>query len=204
MPLLAVVEELEVIEELGARRGPRGPRRGVDELDLQRREEALGDGVVPSIAPAAHAANDPVLRQHTLVVAAGVLTPTIRVVQRARQWPPTGQRHAEGVEGEVIRDVLAHRPTDSEARTEIEDYRQVEPALARRDVGDVGDPRLVEARPLERMARVCRGPEAPAPPGGQSAAPHHARHALAARATAPVPIRRRRRGCRKTFSFATA
>ena len=56
---------------------------------------------------------------------------------------------AEGVEGEVIRDALAYRPADGEARAEIEDHRQVEPALAGRDVGDVGHPRLIGRGPLE-------------------------------------------------------
>src|SRR2546426_1135400 len=51
MPPPPVVEDLEVIEQLAARRRPRGPRRVVDELDLQRREETLGHGVVPAIAP---------------------------------------------------------------------------------------------------------------------------------------------------------
>src|SRR2546422_416104 len=78
-----IVEGLEVIEELTARRGPRGPGRVVDELDLQRGEEALGDGVVPAVAPPAHAADDPVLRQPPLVVAAGVLTAAIRMMQQA-------------------------------------------------------------------------------------------------------------------------
>ena len=68
-----IVEGLEVIEELTARRGPRGPGRVVDELDLQRGEEALGDGVVPAVAPPAHTADDAVLREHPLVIAAGVL-----------------------------------------------------------------------------------------------------------------------------------
>src|SRR6266571_6741616 len=83
MPPLPIVEALEVLEELGARRRPRGPGRVVDQLDLQRREKALGDGVVPAIAPTAHTADDPVLSQHPLVVAPGVLTPAIRMVQQA-------------------------------------------------------------------------------------------------------------------------
>ena len=73
MPPLAVVEELEVLDELGARRGARGPGGAVDELDLHRREEALGDGVVPAVAPPAHAADDPMLCQYPLVVVARVL-----------------------------------------------------------------------------------------------------------------------------------
>src|SRR5438128_166005 len=81
MPPPPVVEDLEVIEQLAARRRPRGPRRVVDELDLQRREETLGHGVVPAIAPAAHAAHDPVLGQGALVVAAGVLTAAIGMME---------------------------------------------------------------------------------------------------------------------------
>jgi len=84
MPSLPVVENLEVIEQLGARRRPRGPRRVVDELDLQRREETLGHGVVPAIASAAHAAHDPVLGQDALVVAAGVLRRFKESSQRCR------------------------------------------------------------------------------------------------------------------------
>ena len=63
MPPLPIVEELEVLEELGVRLRPGGPDGVVDQLDLQRREEALGDCVVPAIAPAAHAADDPVQLQ---------------------------------------------------------------------------------------------------------------------------------------------
>lgn len=136
MSSLPIVEEVEVLEQLGARRGSRRPGGVVDELDLQRREEALGDGTVRAIAPAAHAADDPVLCQDLLVVAAGVLTPTIRMMQQAPGCAPTRQRHAEGVEGEGIRDALAHRPGHREARVEIEDHRQIEPALPRRNVRD--------------------------------------------------------------------
>lgn len=73
MPSPPVVEELEIFEQLGARRGPRGPGGVVDELDLQRGEEALSHRIVPAIAPATHTADDPVLREDPLVVAAGVL-----------------------------------------------------------------------------------------------------------------------------------
>src|SRR5512144_181700 len=73
MSPLPVVELLDVVEELGARRRPRLPRGVVDEFDLQRGKEALGDRVVPAIAPAAHAAHDPMLSQELLVVPAGVL-----------------------------------------------------------------------------------------------------------------------------------
>jgi hypothetical protein len=59
MAPLAAVENLDVLEELGAGRLSRRPARVVHQLDLQRREEALGHGIVPTIAAPAHAADDP-------------------------------------------------------------------------------------------------------------------------------------------------
>src|SRR2546426_1828385 len=164
MSPLPVVEDLKVIEQLGARRRPRGPRRVVHELDLQRREETLSHGIVPAIAAAAHAAHDSVLGQDALVVAAGVLTAAIGMMEQPLRRAPARQGHPERVEREVVRDALVHRPADGEARTEIEDHRQVEPTLARRNVGDVGDPRLVRpstlelprARTLGAMGNGCR------------------------------------------------
>jgi len=41
MASLPIVEELEIVEQRGARQDPRGPRRVVDEFDLQRGEKAL-------------------------------------------------------------------------------------------------------------------------------------------------------------------
>jgi hypothetical protein len=41
----AVVEDFDVVEALGAELGLRGPGAAVDQLLLQGREEALGDGV---------------------------------------------------------------------------------------------------------------------------------------------------------------
>jgi hypothetical protein len=95
MPPLPIVEALEVVERLGARRRAGGPRRVVDQLDLERREEALRDGIVPAIAPPVHAADDPVLCQDLLVVAAGVLAPTIRMMHQALGWAPPRQRQAK-------------------------------------------------------------------------------------------------------------
>src|SRR3989449_4039742 len=110
MPPLAIVEELEVLEELGARRRPSGPGRVMDQLDFQRREEALGDGVVPAVAPAAHTADDPVLRQDPLVVAAGVLTSAIRMMQQTLRRAPTSPRPAGGGEGGGDRAGAGRRP----------------------------------------------------------------------------------------------
>ena len=59
MASVAVVEDLDVVEDLGAQFGLRGPGAAVDELLLQRGEEALGDGVIEAVALAAHRLGDP-------------------------------------------------------------------------------------------------------------------------------------------------
>ena len=73
MAPLAVIEHLDVLEQLGAGRRARLPRRIMHQLDLQRREEALGHGIVPTIAAPARAADDARVGEHRLVVTAGVL-----------------------------------------------------------------------------------------------------------------------------------
>ena len=77
------------------------------------------------------------------------LTPAIGMKKQPGRGPATRQGHPERVEGEVVRDAVVHGPANGEARIEIEDHRQVEPPLARGNVGDVRDPRLVRARALE-------------------------------------------------------
>ena len=111
---------------------------------------------------------------------------------------PARQGHPERVEREVVRDALVHRRADGEARTEIEDHRQIEPPLARRNVGDVGDPRLVRSGTLElprqnvggdgkQMLRLRRDPKPQAAPGGQPAHQHEPRHTLATRPAPALP-----------------
>src|SRR4029450_7482145 len=89
-------------------------------LDPERREETLGDGVVPAVAPAAHAADQPVLPQHPLVVPAGILTAAIRMMQQARR-APARERQAEGLEGSssVMRSLIAQPTANREQRSRI-------------------------------------------------------------------------------------
>src|ERR1043165_10224829 len=66
----AVVEGLDIVEDGGARRVSCGEFSAVDELDLERRKEALRDRVVPAVALAAHAADEPSPPELALVVVA--------------------------------------------------------------------------------------------------------------------------------------
>lgn len=77
MPLLPIPEQSHILERFGERRVMR-------ELHLQPCEEALRDGVVPAIAPAAHTTQNALLLQYSLVVAAGVLPPPSSAVPPSR------------------------------------------------------------------------------------------------------------------------
>src|SRR5207249_6513886 len=77
-------------------------------------------------------------------------------------------------------------------------FGEGQPPLARRNVGDVGDPRLVRSRTLElprqdvggdgkRMPRLRRDPKPAAASCGQPANPHEPRHALATRPAPALP-----------------
>src|SRR5215217_1020611 len=84
----AVVEDLDEVEDLRAQLGLLGPRAPVDELLLERREEAFGDAVVVAVAAAAHRLGDP--------GGAGLLTERERDelpgLNRSSQHCPCGER----------------------------------------------------------------------------------------------------------------
>ena len=57
----------------------------------------------------------------------------------------TPQRHLERIEDEVGAEVVGELPADDHPRVNVEDERDVQPALPRRHVGDVGEPQLVRS-----------------------------------------------------------
>ena len=66
--------------------------------------------------------------------------------------------HVERVEDELGAQVPGHRPTHDPAAEGIEHDREVEEALPRREVGDVGDPERVRAGGVEHaLDEVRRG-----------------------------------------------
>ncbi len=80
VPPTGVVNALDVIKPIGVclvSCAVRGPRR---RLGLQRREEAFQRGVVPTVAGAAHATSQALVRQESVERLAGVQAASIRVM----------------------------------------------------------------------------------------------------------------------------
>ncbi len=74
---MRIVEGSDVVVDRRPGFTLRGPRPAVDELGLQRREEAFRDGVVPAVTYAAHAAHDAARGELRPVEVARVLTATV-------------------------------------------------------------------------------------------------------------------------------
>src|SRR5258705_9902314 len=91
VPPRGVVEELDVLEHRAVRVRPRPPSPVVGELDLERREEALGDRVVPAAAGPAHAAFHAMPGQDRAIFGTGILRASIRMMQQPRRG--AGPRH---------------------------------------------------------------------------------------------------------------
>jgi hypothetical protein len=112
---LAIVEHLDVIEEGNAQLRVGRPGLAVDELALQRAEEALGDGVVPAVPLAAHADLDAGLGEGLAVGAARVLASAVRMMEQSGRRIPMRQGHAERAKHQVGGDVGIDGPADDGA-----------------------------------------------------------------------------------------
>ena len=131
-------------------------------------------------------------------LAAGVLRPLVRVEYGVRCHVPARTRALEGADDDIGGHALGQRPAHEHAGVQVDHRRQVEPALAGAQVGDVadelvgghrarevppdqvGDPQLAHAlaHTVQRDAAQAVGqealhePRAEAPVGLEPHAPH--------------------------------
>src|SRR6185295_16840479 len=84
---LAIVEDLDVLEDGGAQLDTPRPASLVDELGFDGGEEALDDGIVPAVAFATHADCDALSSELGAVLSACVLAAAVGVVQQALDRP---------------------------------------------------------------------------------------------------------------------
>lgn len=158
MAPLWVVEHLDVVEDIGLGIGSRGVGLAAHALALEQLEEALDHRVVVAVAAPAHAADQLVGLQELLPFFAGELTALVRVQQNRRFGLAAPQRHDQRAQHQIGVDARAHAPADDLAREQVQHHGQVQPALVRADVGDVGHPGLVGLLDLELALQVMSTP----------------------------------------------
>ena len=112
MPPIRVVEKLDVVENVRACVVSGLVDLPFDALGLQQREEALGYGVVVTIAPSTHAGFQVVVVEKFAPIAAGVLDTLIRMNQHSLLWLATPNSHQQGVDDQIRPWIVLHAPTD--------------------------------------------------------------------------------------------
>ena len=146
------------------------------QLLLQRPEEALHHRVVPAVPLAAHAHLQAVGPEQLLVVIASILHAPVAVVQHRPDRRRCSRALPRARTTSSAAEVVGRRPADHPAAAQVQHRRQVQPALAGGDVGDVADPDPIDLAGLEpaiqrvlgdgvAVARVG-GPDHEPPGGG--------------------------------------
>ena len=140
MTTVRVVEASDVVvdREPGFVLG--GPGTAMDQLGLERGEEALGHRVVPAVADAAHAADDATRGKLGAIQLTRVLATPIGVVDEPLLRPPKPERHPKSFERELGTQVVRSRPSDDATRKDINDHRKEEPSLPRPHISHISDP----------------------------------------------------------------
>lgn len=154
IPSEAVVQEFDVFEQAEA-----GFLSGfvlfvMNQFLLQGGEEGFHCRIVPLVFFAAHRTRDAVLGEQSLVVLAGVLHSAVRVGHEVGTGTLSMDRHRQGVDHEATIDLLRHRLSDDLPREQIFDRRQIQPAVVRGEIGDVGGPDSILLGPCEAAVRA--------------------------------------------------
>ena len=142
MSTLAVVEHLHIFEQARSSLFARLVVTMVNQFSFKRVEEALHRGIVPAIGLAAHTLTDTPITQQCSIDCHGVKRPPVRM-QDVRRSASTIQRHSKCIHDQFPIQTLSHRPAYHCPGMQIQNHRQVKPALSRQDKSDVGQPALV-------------------------------------------------------------
>ena len=192
---LTIVEDLDVFMDRTARFGLVVPSSVMDELLLERSEEALHDGVIVTVASTTHADLDAERSELRSVAFARVLAATIGVMQHLWRWLPPSKCGLQGVFDKLGSHVVGKRPAHDEPRMQVEDDSQIAPSCCSPDIGDVTGPNMIGRidrklarqsvwRHRIRMIGVGRSAKSTTNPTAKTAALHESLDALAADANA--------------------
>ena len=109
---LPVVVQLNVLEHLPSHGFSGRESLAVNGLDLETVKEALGAGIVVTVALSTHAAPEVVPGQQRLVQGRTILATTVAMRDDALGHLAAPQRHLKRVADHVSGHALAHRPAD--------------------------------------------------------------------------------------------
>jgi hypothetical protein len=151
-----VIKGFDVIEDGTARLGEGGEALVIDHFVFEAAPEGFDEGVVVAIAFAAHGSDETVMGEDLPVSRAGKLRASIRVDDKSSSRATLAERHTQGGDDETGIEDLVHGPADHPPGAEVQDSDEVQPALAGKDAGGIGDPDLIWSSDDEALQAVGR------------------------------------------------
>ena len=151
-----IVEAVDVFEEGDLDLATGLPVAAPDEFSLQGFEEAFDGGIVVAIAFSAHRYLEPMPAQHLLIVVSTVLRSAICVMNAAWWRPSDRDGHAQRTQRQILLYAIADGPPNDAPGEKVNDHSQINPPLARPDIGDVACALLVRPARSEVLLQEIR------------------------------------------------
>lgn len=126
-----------------------GELRKMQALAFKAAEEILRNGVIVMVTLTAHALAKTRTEKSGTKTRGGVLDATIGVKDEPGRGSLAADSHAQGVEGDVGIDPWRQNITNDLLRAQILNNRQMQPALTRADIGEVGYPDGIRGSGME-------------------------------------------------------
>ena len=125
----------------------------IDLLILQRLHERFAGRIVVRIAFSAHADFRAVFFQHVRIFLRGILNASIGVMHPTWRRLSLHQRHTQSRHRQFCHQPSSQGPTDHTTRVCVENDRQVNKLDPQADIGDIGNPKLIDAAGVNWAAR---------------------------------------------------
>lgn len=127
-----------------------------DQLSFEGAKETFDGCIVVTISFAAHGnrTHHSSLCQQSLILAAGVLTAPVRVMQQARRRLANGDGHLQSVNDQLPVQAITHGPAHNAPGVKVQDHCQIEPPLCGRHISDIGQPDLVRPVSGENLVKL--------------------------------------------------
>ena len=135
MTPFAVVEDLDVFEEVSMRGLVVEPATVMSQLGLEQMKERFGYGVIPAVALAAHALHETVSGQPLGELSAGVLDASIGVDDEPWRWLSSRHRSLQRRQHHGVIQRRTQRPADHTSRIQVDEDRQIQPATTDSKLG---------------------------------------------------------------------
>src|SRR4030095_16194796 len=126
----------------------------IDFLDLERFHKTFSPSIVPGSTRATHAEDDPLGLQSLNVGSAGILNPTIGMVYESNRRLTLIQCELQRFQRQLVIELVADAPADDSAWIDVDNDGQIDEFQPQPDVGDIGNPQLVQARQYHRSCEV--------------------------------------------------